>query len=85
MSSSEIQKLIDIENQWQNDFQSDLLEDIFIKHDKLSDVVIIMLNELIPSFIKDDYINKDLYLEYKTKFLSLNLKKLDEEYYNFNN
>ena len=74
MSSSEIQKLIDIENQWQNDFQSDLLEDIFIKHDKLSDVVIIMLNELIPSFIKDDYINKDLYLEYKTKFLSLNLK-----------
>ena len=76
---TEIQKLISIAKDWNRDFKAYLLEDVADTYQSLSKFINDMLYAMSDMTERDEE-KIDTYQKYKTRFLSLNLAKLDEEY-----
>jgi len=76
----EIFKLIKLCNNWEKDFNTSLLKAVTKNYKNISDYINTIIDKLIPVLIKSNKKSSKQYDDYKHKFMSLNLAKIQKEY-----
>jgi len=76
----EIFKLVKLCNDWEKDFKTTLLKDTLTNYKNISDYINIIIDKLIPLLVKSNKKSSEKYSNYSSKFLALNLSKIQKEY-----